>query len=422
MSTGNQKSKVSPLEFIATFLVLFFVVNAALKYFFPQQFGGQQASPVVTLSAQSSSFSQGNDPIIIIRNDTDQDLPLPKRCPQPPFFVAYIAYTSDGSEDRSDLMANQSVLPCVELTFVKAHTSLAVSMAGWKYALFQRTGTYEASIDLPAKFVGHGTGSHLATSFSMVEPGVFTKIFRTFVTKPLFNSLVFIASYMPGHNLGLAILVLTILVKLLLLVPNQHALEGQKKLQQLQPRLDELKKKYPGDAKRVQEETMRIWKEMKINPLQSCLPTLLQFPILIGLFFVIKNGVSIETSQHLLYSFYNHLPSPFFSYTFAGLDLLKPNIFLFPPLLILLQFLQMKMMMKKKQKPKDEIAPKPAGKGSWIPELDQQTIMTYALPLMIGFFALKFPSAVSLYWAVSTLFSIGQQAYVMKEKTRVTTA
>lgn len=391
--------------------MLYFVVNAGLKYFFPRQFGGTPPTSIVTLSAQSSSFTQGNDPVLVLRNDTDKDLVLPKRCPQPPINIAYITQNADGTENEGDLMANQSVLPCVELTLVKARSSATISMAGWKYALFDRNGTYEASLDPPASF----SGAHLTARFTMVEPGFFTKTFRTFVTKPLFNSLVFIASYMPGHNLGLAILVLTLLVKLLLLVPNQHALEGQKKLQQLQPRLDELKKKYPGDAKRVQEETMRIWKEMKINPLQSCLPTLLQFPILIGLFFVIKNGVSIETSQHLLYSIYRHLPTPFFGYMFLGLDLLQPNIFLFPPLLVLLQFLQMKMMMKKKQKPKDEIVVKPAGKGSWIPELDQQTVMTYALPLMIGFFALKFPSAVSLYWAVSTLFGIGQQWFVMRK-------
>ena len=410
------KSKTSILEFIATFIILYVVTNYALAYFFPQQFGKKDAaSAVVTLSAQSKKVTVGNDPMVVIRNDTDKDLILPKRCPQPPVEIAYLEKKSDGTEIRSDLMADQGVLPCTDLLVVKAHGSATVDLASWKYALFARMGLYEAGLDLPEGFVsGTGTGGHLSTTFSIVEPGFFTKIFRTFVTKPLFNALIFIASFMPGHNLGLALIVLTLLVKLALLVPNRHALEGQKKLQDLQPRLDDIKKKFPGDSKRVQEETMKLWKEMKINPLQSCFPTLLQFPILIGLFYVIRNGVSIETSHHLIYAYYDHLPAKFLGTMFLGFDLLKPSYFVFPPLLVLLQFIQMKMMMKKKKTA--DIVVTPLGKKSWIPEMDQQTVMTYVLPFMIGFFALKFPVAVSIYWGISTLFGIGQQWFVMKKK------
>ncbi len=413
---ADQKSKTSILEFIAIFLVIYFVTNAALSHFFPRQFGSaEQKKPSVTLSAQSKHVSVGNDPVILIRNDTDKDLPLPARCPQPPVDIAYIEHRSDGSENRSDLIANSSVLPCTELSSVKAHGTATISLAGWKYVLFERTGDYEATLDLPDDFVQAGTGARLSAAFSVVEPGFITKVFRTFVTKPLFNGLLFIASFMPGHNLGLAIIVLTILVKILLLVPNQHALQGQKKIQDIQPQMEEIKKKYPGDMKRIQEETMKLWKEQKINPLQSCLPTLLQFPILIGLFYVIKNGVTIATSQHLLYSFYSHLPANYLGNSLFGFDLLKPSYVVFPVLLVALQFVQMRMMLGRKKKPANEIVVKPAGKKPLI-DMDQQTIMTYILPFMIGFFALKFPVAVSLYWGVSTLFGIGQQWVVMKKK------
>lgn len=368
---------------------------------------------------QSGKIAEGNDPIIIINNQTDKDLTLPTRCPQPPVNIAFIEGAGD-TEKKTDLMANQSALPCTDLLTVKAGKSVEINMASWKYALFERTGTYEVGLDLPEKFAAGNPDDHASVRFRITEIGFFTKLFRTFITKPLFNALVFIGSWVPGHNLGLAIILLTILVKLVLLLPNQHALEGQKKLQQMQPRMDEIKKKYPNDAARVQEETMKLWKEMKINPLQSCLPTLLQLPILIGLFFVIRSGVSIETSQHMLYPFYLDLPPQFFGYTFLGFDLLKPSIFIMPPLLVVLQFIQMKMMMAKQKKKSNEIVVKPQGKKSWVPELDQQTIMTYIMPLMIGFFAFKFPVAVSLYWAVSTLFGIAQQWVVMKEKKPLT--
>ncbi len=413
---AEPKSKTSILEFILIFVVIYFVTNALLSYFYPRQFGSaEQRKPTVILSAEKKSFSVGNNPVFLIRNDTDKDLSLPTRCPQPPVDIAYIDHLSDGTEERLDLMANDSVSTCVELTLVKAHDKAKVDLAGWKYVLFERLGEYEAGLDLPEGFLAEGTGSHLSARFSIVEPGFMTKVFRTFVTKPLFNGLLFIASFMPGRNLGLAIIVLTILVKILLLVPNQHALQGQKKIQDIQPQMEEIKKKYPGDPKKVQEETMKLWKEMKINPLQSCLPTMLQFPILIGLFYVINDGVTIETSRHLLYSFYTQLPVDFLGHTFLGFDLLKPSIVVFPILLIVLQFIQMKMMLAKKKKPASEIVVQPAGKKPKI-EIDQQTIMMYILPFMIGFFALKFPVAVSLYWGVSTVFGIGQQWVVMRKK------
>lgn len=368
---------------------------------------------------ESAKVKQGNDPVVVLRNDTDKDLNLPPRCPQPPVDIAKIEGSGD-NEKRTDLMANQAALPCADLTVVKAGAKVKISLGSWKYALLEENGMYEASLDLPQSFSGTGVTGRITTRFSLVEPNFFTKAFRTFVTKPLYNGLVFIASWVPNHNLGIAIILLTLVVKLILLIPNQHALEGQRKLQMLQPRMEEIKKKYPNDATKVQEETMRLWKEMEINPLQACLPTLLQLPILIGLFFVIQSGVSVETSKHLLYSFYQDLPAGFFGHTFLGFDLLLPSVFIMPPLLVFLQFIQMKMMMAKSRKKKpQEIIAKPTGKKSWMPVLDQQTVMMYTMPLMIGFFAIKFPLAVSLYWAVSTLFGIAQQWYVMREKLKV---
>ncbi|MDD5055326.1 MAG: YidC/Oxa1 family membrane protein insertase [Candidatus Peribacteraceae bacterium] len=416
MPAEPTKSKSSKIEFLLTFGIIFLLANFGFKYFFPDQ--GKVLPPVV-LSMEKAGVAQGNDPVVFIRNNTDKDLPLPARCPQPPVNIAFVTLKADGSEEKADLMANASVLPCLELSVVPAQEKVRVPLAGWKYALFEQNGTYEISLDLPEGFVAEGASDRVVTTFRMTEPGFFTKLFRTFIFEPLFNALLFIGSWLPGRNLGLAIILLTVLVKLILLIPNQHALEGQRKLQLLQPRMEEIKRKFPDDSKRVQEETMKLWKEMKINPLQSCLPTLLQLPILIGLFYVIRDGVSIETSRHLIYSFYSELPSPFFVNTFLGLDLLTPNLWLMPPLLVVLQFIQMKMMMQKPKSKTDEIVVQPVGKRFQMPKMDQQTIMLYVMPLMIGFFAIKFPSAVSMYWGASTLFGIAQQWYVMREKMKV---
>lgn len=415
---ASPKSKMSTLEFLATFVILFVVLNFGLKYIFPNQFGDKPANqPAVEVVMQAATIREGNDPVLVIHNNTDTVLPLAKRCPQPPVDVAFLEKKADGSHQPRDLMANTVAGECVAPASVAAHSSATISLAPWKYALFSQLGSYQISLDVPDGFAGSGHALAVTTHLTITEPNVFTKLFRTFVEKPLLNSLLWISSFMPGHNLGLAIILLTIIVKFILLVPNQHALEGQRKLQMLQPKLDELKKKYADDPKKQQEETMRLWKEFNINPLQSCLPTLLQFPILIGLFYVIKSGATIETSRHLLYSYF--LNKPFtLGYTFLGINLLHPNVWIFPPLLVILQFIQVKMMMAKAKKKADiiDVGPK---KRFQMPEMNQQTIMMYVLPFMIGFFAIKFPAAVAIYWGISTLFGIAQQMYVNREKIRL---
>jgi YidC/Oxa1 family membrane protein insertase len=196
-------------------------------------------------------------------------------------------------------------------------------------------------------------------------------------------------------------------------------MEGQKKMQMLQPKLEALKKKYPDDPKKVQEETMKLWQEHKVNPFQSCLPTLVQFPVLIGLYYAVREGAALSTAQHLIYPAYQHL-SWQFGTQFLGLDLLKPNIYVMPLLLVVLQFLQMKLAfaIQKRKKSKQDVIDLPVKDGVVDPvssQQMQQNIMLYGLPLMIGFFALQFPAAVSLYWGISTLFGIGQQMIVNRE-------
>jgi YidC/Oxa1 family membrane protein insertase len=407
----------SSLDLVVMFLALFLLLQFGLPYFFPNIFGSKDVQKQgVVLTSQSASFTFGHHPVLLVENNMTEDFDLPNRCPQPPVDIAYIDHDESGKEVLTDFMPDSTAIPCEAHPSVPAGKTVQLSLAPWKYSLFDRVGTYEASLAVTG--TGGLTNQVATVRFEMVEPGGFTTLFRGLVTKPLLNGLIFIASFMPEYNLGLAIILLTIIVKLLLLIPNQHALEGQRKMQLIQPKLDELKKKYKDDQRKLQEETLKVWKEYKINPLQSCLPMLLQFPILIGLFFVIRDGSVLELSRHLLYGPYQDL-SWHFGTHFLGFDLTKPSIFIFPPLLVILQFIQMKLAFAK-QKKKSNVIDMSEPKKKWSPEnINQQTIMLYVLPLMIGFFALKFQAAVSLYWGISTLFGIAQQMYVNREKIRV---
>ena len=416
------------LQFALIFAVVYLGSQFVLSTFFPDQFGNQPAFTGVRLTAPSVTI--GHHPVATLENRSGQEITVPARCPDAP--VDVFAIQNPGSGEKAvRVQASGSVLPCPSTPLVIANGAKGqINLQPWKYSLFGQVGTYEVRLPSTVSIPSSGTGAvQMGTArLEVQEPGAFTKLFRTFILAPLLNLLILIASLLPGHNLGLAIILITLLIKLVLYIPTKHAMEGQKKMQMLQPKIEALKHKHPNDPKKLQEETMKLWAEHKINPFQSCLPTLVQLPVLIGLYYAVLEGAALETSRHLIYPAYQHL-SWTFGTSFLGLDLLKPEWYILPPLLVVLQFLQMKLAFaiqarKTKKSQKEEIidVPNPEEKHHKKPasaQEMQQRVMLYGLPLMIGFFAIQFPAAVSLYWGISTLFGIGQQALVNREHLRV---
>lgn len=396
MTDAPKKKSKKIWEFLLIFIAVYLLSDLAFKYFFPEKPAGTQAA-AVTMEPQSSSFRMGHQPVLIVTNSTDKPYAIPSRCPQPPVDV----FAVEGSGSLRPLTTSETAVPCVAAGPVAPGSSASIDLAPWKYSLFGNPGTYE--VHLPAAQAG--LAPSVTTRFAMHEPGFIVKTFRTFITKPFLNFLILVASALPDHNLGIAIIVLTLLVKLVLYFPTQHAMEGQRKMQLIQPKLQELQKRFASDPQALHKETMALWRAENVNPFQSILPLLLQFPILIGLFFVIRDGSNLALSREFIYSFYQHLTWNFNTW-FAGIDLTKPN-WIFPPLLMALQAGQMWLSFqhasKKQAQPVDAAAKM------------QQRVMLVAMPLLIGFFAFQFPAAVSLYWAVSTLFAVGQQWVVNRK-------
>lgn len=117
-------------------------------------------------------------------------------------------------------------------------------------------------------------------------------MFHAIIEQPLYNILTLIASVLPTHDLGLAIILLTLLIKTVLLGPTLKSMKAGAKMQEIQPKLKEIQEKYKGNQTKISEETMKLWKEHKVNPFGSCLPILIQMPILFGLFYVIKSDIA----------------------------------------------------------------------------------------------------------------------------------
>ena len=420
MPPAPQNRVGSVLNFLLIFAIAYVGSQLIMRWVFPPPPPPLQAgSSTVVLSLVDATIRGGHFPIVQLENRGTTPFMLNARCPEMPFEV-FEVMGEEGQEKVSPISATENVVPCEANPAIAPGATARVSLAPWKYSAFGHNGTYELRLAVPAAGTGAITSVTTSARFEIYEPGITVKTFRAFVSRPFLNFLVLVASLLPDHNLGIAIIVLTLVVKLLLFFPTQHALESQRRMQQLQPKIEEIRARYKEDAVKMQQETMALWKENKVNPFSSLLPLIIQLPLLIGLYIVVRDGIELGLARDLLYPVYDNLPWGLGT-NFFGLDLAHPNAYVMAPIVMGFQYFQMRLSFAHAKKKRaankvidvDPKTGKPA-KESMSPEVVQQQVMMYALPLMIGFFTLNMPAAVSLYWAVSTLFAIGQQFVVNK--------
>lgn len=230
-------------------------------------------------------------------------------------------------------------------------------------------------------------------------------LFNIVVHQPLYNLLIALVSVMPGHDMGLAILGITIVIRLILHPFSASAFRSQRLMQRMQPKLAALKAKYKDDKPGFTQATMALYKENKVSPFSSCLPLLLQLPILIGLYQVLRVGIgAIDTAQ--LYSFTPRIAeiSPF---AFGFLDLHKPSIVL-AILAGAAQFVQAKML----QTPKPAVHTEGSKDEEMASMMNKQ--MLYVMPIVTVFIGWKLPAGIGLYWFFGTLLTVIQQWYIFR--------
>lgn len=239
-------------------------------------------------------------------------------------------------------------------------------------------------------------------------------IFFTVLYQPLFNLLVWFYNVIPGNDVGLAIIALTAVIRLLLWPLSGASLKSQKALQDLQPKVEEVKARTKDNKEAQAKELMALYKTEKVNPLASCLPTIVQLIILITLYQVLSAGLN-SGSLDALYPFVRnpgHLDAIFFN----GIDLAVPNIVL-AVLAGIVQFVQAKMMMTKRVPP--QVAGKEGAKDEQMMTAVNRS-MLYMMPVMTVVIGASLPGGLALYWLVSNLFMVGQQALVFRKKDKKT--
>jgi YidC/Oxa1 family membrane protein insertase len=339
-----------------------------------------------------------------ITNNTESAITLSENT-NPPQSLTFERQNSDGDWEQIELENRDQAATA---TVIPADDSLIVSYSAWNNQLFSSQGSYRVLLET-AEF-------EAVETFEVTRPGFFRSAWRTILFKPIFNILIFFITFLPGHNLALGILALTILIKLILLVPSKKALIQQQKMQKVQVELDSLKKKYANDQQKLAQETMALWKKHNINPVGTFLPMFAQFPVMIALFFVVKEGLQPH-NQAYLYDFFSDFNLELVSQNIWGiLDLSQNGVWWLALIVAGLQFASMKLNLvvtKKKQPQKGKKGKNTNDKAKQMQSATQ--IMAYILPLLIGFFTLNTPAAVGFYWGVSTLFSLGQQVALNKE-------
>lgn len=233
-----------------------------------------------------------------------------------------------------------------------------------------------------------------------------SQLFTTIFYQPILNLLVFLYNTISFQDLGVAIILLTVIIKAILWPLNKKSIKSQKDLQELQPKLNELKKQYGDDKMGLSQATMNLYKESKINPLSSCLPLLIQLPFLFAVYRVFRDG--LNNKLDLVYSFINK-PEVINGVFLGFLDLNKPSIYL-AVLAGLAQFWQAKMMSTKKP----EVKTDSSKDESMTSIMNKQ--MLYFMPAITIFIGISLPGGLTLYWFIITLLTALQQALIFKKK------
>jgi len=215
---------------------------------------------------------------------------------------------------------------------------------------------------------------------------------------PIYNLLMFFVWLLPGNSLAMAIITVTIILRVALLPSSIKASRSQLELQKLQPQMNEIRAKYKKDQKKQSEEMMKLYKEHKVSPFGSCLPLIIQLVVLVIFYRVIMIGFNAD-HFNLLYSFIAHPAS--INLNFFGINMAKPNLWTLPIIAGALQFIQAKM-----------IPQPPMQKKSNDPMALMNKQMVYFFPFITVFIARSLPAGLAIYWIVTSIFMIFQQWYI----------
>ncbi|OGD31991.1 hypothetical protein A3C91_03685 [Candidatus Azambacteria bacterium RIFCSPHIGHO2_02_FULL_52_12] len=230
--------------------------------------------------------------------------------------------------------------------------------------------------------------------------------FHTFLYQPLFNALIFLYQTVSFYDLGIAIIVLTVVIRFVLYPVSQKGIRSQREMFAIQPLIKKIQEEYKGRKEEQMKRTMALYKEKKINPFSGCLPILIQLPVLIALYWVFMAGFDDKSLENL-YGFIQN-PGPI-NHIFLGfIDISRKNIYL-AILAGILQFYQSKMILNEQMRNQA----KGSSQNDFSTTMSKQ--MTYMMPMVTVAVSYSLQAGLALYWITTTAFSIAQQWIIFKK-------
>jgi len=241
-----------------------------------------------------------------------------------------------------------------------------------------------------------------------------------FISYPMANLILFLYNLL-GQSTVAAISVLTLLINLLILPLTLQQQKSTRKMQEFQPQIEKLQKKYANDKERLSQEQMKLYQEAGINPMAGCLPLLIQMPIWFGLIAAIRYCIPttplevFQFSQHIYKWFVGTVP---LQSTFLGMDLglppgpSQPLAYALPVLVLVTSWLQQKLLTP----------PTPAASGSSSDppqasaSAQQMKMMQTMMPLMMMMFTLQYSTGLSIYFIISSVIRIVQYYFVQRRQ------
>jgi YidC/Oxa1 family membrane protein insertase len=230
-------------------------------------------------------------------------------------------------------------------------------------------------------------------------------LFNALFYQPLFNALIILYQNLPGRDFGVAIVALTVIVKIIFYPVGAKAIKVQKSLEGLREKIEETQEKYKTNKEEQARRIMAIYREAGVNPFSGIMPLLIQMPVLIALYGVFSSGLRPEAMANL----YDFVRNPeTISSSFLGIvDLGQPSI-IFAVIAGVLQFVQSWQITKSKPQKNEKKAA-----DQKMEAIQRQTQIF--LPVFTAIILIKIPSAVALYWIIATLFTIFQQFIIFKK-------
>jgi YidC/Oxa1 family membrane protein insertase len=301
---------------------------------------------------------------------------------------------------------------CMDVELVSRDTYV-LDLAS-QYALFSQPGDYVFALNYDEK--------EYVKTLEIKYRGTIGKVFVGLFYAPLYNLLAYLIEFF-SNSLGMAIVAITVLIRILLLFPQHKMLVSQRKMQAIQPKIKKLQEKHKGNQQLIGSELMKLYKKEWVSPMGACAPLLIQMPILIVIYNIIMNITSLK-NEFYLYDFLKGFHTSQIEFDFFGMDLLQSGGLVWAGLAITvaaIQYIQVRLSLAGKA-----VDDKKSGvvleKKKWsndyssmMPDPEMMNkFMLYGMPLMVWIFTFTFITWVGLYWGISTLFAIFQQLFVNK--------